>query len=197
MMDALNKACRKTVRAENFILKLWFAAALAVAPTAMLAAEVYPAASWERLEDPAAAGWPQAGLDAVRARLANTHTTGFIAISGGRVLIEYGDVQSANVVASVRKSLLATLFGNYVTSGKIRLDKTLQDLGIDDIGGLSTTEKEATVRDLLSARSGIYHPASNPGDDSESAPARGSVSHGTYFLYNNWDFNALGAIFEK
>ena len=26
---------------------------------------------------------------------------------------------------------------------------------------------------------------------------RGSVPHGTYFLYNNWDFNALGTIFEK
>ena len=26
---------------------------------------------------------------------------------------------------------------------------------------------------------------------------RGSVPHGSYFLYNNWDFNALGTIFEQ
>jgi CubicO group peptidase (beta-lactamase class C family) len=44
---------------------------------------------------------------------------------------------------------------------------------------------------------GIYHPASNAGDDTASAPARGSQKHGTYYLYNNWDFNAVGAIFEK
>ena len=180
--------------AASFLAALFIAISAAGAE---LTGAVYPAAAWEHIRDPAAAGWPQAGLDAVRARLANTQTTGFLAISGGRVLMEYGDVQSTKVVASVRKSLLSTLFGNYVASGKIRLDKTLLDLGIDDTGGLSAAEKEATVRDLLSARSGIYHAASNGGDDSASASARGAVSHGTYFLYNNWDFNALGTIFEK
>ena len=35
------------------------------------------------------------------------------------------------------------LYGNYVKSGKIRLDKTLKDLGITDIGGLSDQELEA------------------------------------------------------
>jgi CubicO group peptidase (beta-lactamase class C family) len=49
----------------------------------------------------------------------------------------------------------------------------------------------------LRARSGVYHPASNPGDDTASAPPRDSQEHGTYFLYNNWDFNALGTIFEQ
>ena len=38
-------------------------------------------------------------------------------------------------------------------------------MGIDEIGGLTEEEKQATVRDLLTARSGIYHPASNDGDD--------------------------------
>ena len=63
---------------------------------------------------------------------------------------------------------------------------------------LSAREKEATVRDLLSARSGVYHASSNPsGDDHAPAPPRGSQRHGTYFLYNNWDFNAFGTIFER
>jgi CubicO group peptidase (beta-lactamase class C family) len=109
----------------------------------------------------------------------------------------YGDPQAVSYLASVRKSVLAMLMGNYVAQGKINLDKTLAQLAIDDIGGLSEQEKQATVRDLLSARSGVYHAASNAGDDLASAPPRNSQKHGTYYLYNNWDFNALGAIFEQ
>jgi CubicO group peptidase (beta-lactamase class C family) len=89
------------------------------------------------------------------------------------------------------------LYGNYVAGGKIRLDKTLAQLGIDDLGGLSDQEKQATVADLLAARSGVYHPASNAGDNLADAPPRGSQPHGTYYLYSNWDFNALGTIFEQ
>jgi CubicO group peptidase (beta-lactamase class C family) len=55
----------------------------------------------------------------------------------------------------------------------------------------------ATIGVLVAARSGVYHRAANLGDASDRAPARGSVRHGRYFLYNNWDFNALGAILER
>src|ERR1043165_2170655 len=158
---------------------------------------VYPGATWDSITDARAAGWSPAGLEAVRAQLAATPTTGMVVVVGGRVLMTYGDVTRITYLASVRKSLLAALMGNYVASGKINLDKTLAQLGMDDIGGLLPQEKEATVRDLLSARSGIYHPASNEGDDLASAPPRGSQKDGTYFLYNNWDFNALGVVFEQ
>jgi CubicO group peptidase (beta-lactamase class C family) len=77
------------------------------------------------------------------------------------------------------------------------LQRTLRELEITDVGGLSARELEATVEDLLTARSGVYHPASNGGDDTASAPPRDSQRHGAYFLYNNWDFNAAGAVFEK
>jgi CubicO group peptidase (beta-lactamase class C family) len=50
---------------------------------------------------------------------------------------------------------------------------------------------------LIAARSGVYHPASNPGDSLQYAPERGSQEPGTYYLYSNWDFNAAGAVFEK
>ena len=53
------------------------------------------------------------------------------------------------------------------------------------------------VEHLLSARSGVYHPASNGGDDLASAPPRGSQAPGAYYLYSNWDFNVAGAIFEQ
>jgi CubicO group peptidase (beta-lactamase class C family) len=158
---------------------------------------VYPIPEWQAVSSPEAAGWTQADLDAVRARLQKLPSTGFIAIVGGRTLMEYGDVRAVSYLASVRKSILAMLFGNYVASGKVRLNKTLAAVGIDDIGGLTPAEKQATIRDLLTARSGIYHAASNAGDDLARAPTRGSQRPGAYFLYSNWDFNALGTVFEK
>jgi CubicO group peptidase (beta-lactamase class C family) len=163
---------------------------------ATAARAVFPAGDWERVDRPESLGWTAADLDTVRARLSKLSTTGFMAIVGGRVLMEYGDVQLVSYLASVRKSILAMLYGNYVASGKVRLEKTLAEMGIDDIGGLTTEEKQATIRDLLTARSGVYHEASNAGDDLASAPPRGSQPHGTYMLYSNWDFNAAGTAFE-
>jgi CubicO group peptidase (beta-lactamase class C family) len=170
-------------------------------PTAPVAATksafVYPGAEWEKISDPASVGWSPAALDAVRAELAKLSTTGFMAIADGRVLMEYGDVTVVSYLASVRKSVLSMLFGNYVASGKVRLNKTLAEIGIDEIEPLTADEKKATILNLITARSGIYHPASNSGDDLASAPPHGSQPPGAYYLYSNWDFNALGTIFEK
>jgi CubicO group peptidase (beta-lactamase class C family) len=159
---------------------------------------VYPdsASDWARWDSPAAIGWSAVVLDSASARLATMPSTGLMAIVGGRVVFQYGDVQRVSYLASVRKSILSMLYGNYVKSGRINLDKNLAQLGMDDVEGLTEQEKEATIRDLISARSGVYHPASNSGDDLASAPPRGSQRHGTYYLYSNWDFNAAGAAFE-
>ena len=168
------------------------------APSAAGVAATYPdsARDWARWDDPAARGWSRAGLDSVRARLSTMPSTAFTAIVGGKSILEYGDLTRVSYLASVRKSILSMLYGNYVKSGKVDLDKSLAQLGMDDVGGLTDAEKQATIRDLLSARSGVYHPASNSGDDLASAPPRGSQRHGTYYLYSNWDFNAAGAAFE-
>jgi len=157
----------------------------------------YPAADWATIGRAECTGFSTNGLQAVRDRLLTMHTTGFMAVVGGRTLMEYGDVRVVSYLASVRKSVLSMLYGIYVDRGVIDLDDTLAELGIDDIGGLSEQEKRATTRDLLRARSGVYHEASNSGDDLASAPPRGSQQPGTYYLYSNWDFNALGTIFEQ
>jgi len=158
---------------------------------------VYPGPSWTQIENPESVGWSRPGLDSVRARLSTLATTGMMAVVGGRVLLEYGDVRTLSYLASVRKSVLSMLFGVAVANGSVNLDRRLAQIGVDDVGGLTSAEREATVRDLLSARSGVYHVASNPGDDLASAPPRGSQRRGAYYLYSNWDFNALGTIFEK
>lgn len=167
------------------------------AEAATRTAAIFPGATWERIQDPSAVGYCADRLEQVTARARQLATTGMMVIVGGRSLYEYGDLQLVSYLASVRKSVLAMLFGNYVASGKIRLDRTLADLKIDDLGGLLPTEREAAVADLLAARSGVYHEASNSGDNLADAPPRGSQKHGRYFLYSNWDFNALGTIFEQ
>lgn len=101
---------------------------------------------------------------------------------------------------SIRKTLLGALFGRHVASGTINLDATLADLGIDDSvpPSLTGTERSARVRDLLTCRSGIYHPSNHQGMAARAAlPPRGAHRPGTRFLYNNWDFNALGTILER
>jgi len=89
------------------------------------------------------------------------------------------------------------MYGKYVENGTIDLDKTIGELGVDDLQGLLPIEKRATIRNLITARSGVYHPASNSGDDASNAPKRGSKEPGSYYLYNNWDFNVAGALFEE
>ena len=71
------------------------------------------------------------------------------------------------------------------------LSKTIEELSIDDYPpALTTEEKQATVGDLIKARSGIYHAAvgESPGMKA-MRPERHSHRPGTFWYYNNWDFN--------
>ena len=180
------------------VLALGAATACAPAPVAESAADaVYPGASWERIGDPAAAGFSGAALDAIHPYVEGINTSAVMAVVGGHVVFEHGPVDSLSYLASVRKSILAMLYGNYVADGTIDLELTLEDLGMDDVQGLLPIEKRARVLDLVTARSGVYHPASNAGDNLADAPPRGSQEPGTYYLYSNWDFNAAGAVFEQ
>lgn len=167
-------------------------------PREVGSASVFPTRDWEH--------WPNAkcaGIDPVALEIARRHvvdklnTTGLHVSIGGRVLMEHGDTAELSYIASCRKSVLGMLYGRYVESGLIDLDASLGELGIGDVQGLLEIEKSATVRNLLESRSGVFHPASNPGSDLASAPTRGSVVPGSQFLYSNWDFNTAGKVFEQ
>ncbi len=95
--------------------------------------------------------------------------------------------------------MISALFGIYAAEGKIDLNQTLEQAGIDDAPSpLTKEERQARVIDLLRARSGIYHAASFETDfQRKIRPVRGSHSPGSFWFYNNWDFNALGTLFEK
>jgi CubicO group peptidase (beta-lactamase class C family) len=48
------------------------------------------------------------------------------------------------------------------------------------------------------SRSGIYHAAAYEAPDAKAKrPRRGSHPPGTFWYYNNWDFNVLGFIYQK
>jgi len=94
---------------------------------------------------------------------------------------------------------MSALIGIAVARGQINLHDNLANLGIDDNQpSLTADEKQATVGDLLEARSGFYHGANyETADNAALRPPRGSHPPGTHWYYNNWDFNALGAIYER
>lgn len=124
-------------------------------------------------------------------------TTCLLAIKDGRTVYEYGDPAEVSYLASARKPILSLLYGRPVTDGVINLKSTLEDLGIDDVQGLLPRERRATVQDLLTGRSGVYHPAASPTGAEALLPERGTVEPGTEFHYTSWDANVLGTIYEQ
>jgi CubicO group peptidase (beta-lactamase class C family) len=161
--------------------------------------ENYPGVAFETTT-PEAAGWSIEKLAEAKSWSQQiAPTAAVMIIQHGLVVTEWGDTAVKSNLHSVRKSLLSALIGIAVDEHKIDLNATVGSLGIDDNApSLSPTEKTATVADLLKARSGIYHPAlyETPGM-ARLRPARGSHPPGTFWYYNNWDFNALGTIYER
>ncbi|MCZ6656155.1 MAG: serine hydrolase [Gammaproteobacteria bacterium] len=72
----------------------------------------------------------------------------------------------------MRKSLLNALYGVYWDSGEHRAP-------------------------LILSRSGVYHFALYDAGWVHYMPEPGSKTPGEYWIYNNWDFNALGTIFTQ
>lgn len=159
---------------------------------------VASAQPWKSV-DPSSVGWSVEQLKAAQGYAASLKPTAVMVVQNGEVIASWGDVSRKVNVASVRKSLLSALYGIAVSEGRIDLGSTLADFGIDDKPPvLTAAEKQATVRDLLMARSGIYHAAAyETADIRQKRPERGSHAPGTFWFYNNWDFNVLGTIYRQ
>ena len=186
----------KTLRRSSLLMGCFVCCVFAVFAQAPV--PVFPGEQWERH-----ATWSDAGYDPAKARQIrqfitdSMNTTGLYGVVDGKELFRFGDIEELSYLASCRKSILAMMYGNYIADGTINPELTMEQLGFDDVQGLLPVEKQATVQHLITARSGVYHPASNGGDNAADAPERGSQQPGSYFLYNNWDFNAAGAAFEQ
>lgn len=155
------------------------------------------AQAWQEV-DPTTVGWSADKLKVAKQHSTALKPTAVMIVQDGRVVASWGNTSHKVNVASVRKSLLSALYGIAVSEGRIDLSSSLADLGIDDNApSLTASEKTATVRDLLMARSGIYHPAAyETGDIKRKRPQRGSHPPGSFWFYNNWDFNTLGTIYR-
>lgn len=170
---------------------------LAFVLTTTINAQTFPTEDWLYNETNETNGWDASKLKEYKKFLIDsTQLTGLVIVHKGEIVFHYGDVKENSYIASCRKSVLAMLYGKYVENGQINLDKTLKEMQIDDISELSELEKSTTIRNVISARSGVYLTGSNPGDAREYAPTRDSKKPGTYWLYSNWDFNVAGHIFE-
>lgn len=175
------------------------AVTLLVTTPALLAERDVPGAGWERLLDPERHGWSSAKLQAVREHAATLQTAALMIVADGKVVDQWGETTTRYNLHSIRKSLLSALYGIHVADGCIDLSKTMDALGIDDNEpALTPAEKQAAVGDLLKARSGVYHPALYETPSMKARrPARATHAPGSFWYYNNWDFNVLGTIFER
>jgi CubicO group peptidase (beta-lactamase class C family) len=160
---------------------------------------VYPGKNWQKTSTPEQLGWSSEKLAAARAYSEKIGSASVMIVDDGVVVDAWGDITRKFECHSMRKSLLSALIGTHVEGGHIDMSKTMEELGINDNEpSLTATEKQAAVADLIKARSGIYHAAlgESPGMKAKR-PKRHSHAPGTFWYYNNWDFNALGTIFEQ
>ncbi|MEK7405930.1 MAG: serine hydrolase [Acidobacteriota bacterium] len=173
-------------------------ACLLVLPPAV-SADRHPGASWDKAASVEKLGWSVAKLTEAREYSRSIDSAAVMIVQDGLVVDEWGEPARKFNLHSIRKSILSALYGIHMKEGRIRLHRTLEQLRIDDNEpALTPVERKATVHDLLKARSGIYHPALYETPSMKAArPPRGIHPPGAFWYYNNWDFNALGAIFEQ
>jgi hypothetical protein len=161
---------------------------------------------WEIPEDsalewvsPEDVGWSSEELQEAHTFAIQSGCQAVLALYDGKVFFSRGNTHVNYAVGAIRKPFLSALYGIHTARGNINQNVTLDDLHIDDIPpGLTLSEKQARVEHLLMSRSGVYHQAADEDPIMiATRPARGSHTPDTFFYYNNWDFNALGTIFEQ
>ena len=169
--------------------------------------DAFPGADW-RQTDPGRRGWDEAQLDAARQIFSGQPSAAVMVVHRGRQIAAWGDVSARYTAQSVRKGLLSSLVGQLVGDGRLQLDATLEEMGVDDVSpALTPAERQATLGDLLRSRSGIFHSAlyevggwtrmRRALGEREREAGRDLYPPGAYWIYNNWDFNALGTIVER
>lgn len=156
----------------------------------------WPGREWEQRDLPRSLA---ERIGAIREAAAKIGSYALFATVRGGIVLQHGRVDSAVGVQSVRKALMNALVGRAVAAGRLSLESTMEELGIDDVApALTTDEKRATVRDCMMGRSGIYHGAAyEPLGLAARRPARGSHPPGEHWFYNNWDFNVLATILKQ
>jgi len=159
---------------------------------------VFPKEKWELHPSPKNLGWDVAKLKMVGDYADSLETAALMVVHNRVLIYDWGATDEKYITQSMRKGLLNSLYGKYWDEGKINLNTTLSELKIDDVPPLTKRERTATIENLLQSSSGIYHSALyEVGTWKRGKPARGTHKPDETWYYNNWDFNALGTIFEQ
>lgn len=158
----------------------------------------FPDETWSRYNDIYQIGWLEKELIKAKNYYDDIGSASALLIHKGAIVFAWGDVKRKYMAHSIRKNFLFSLYGIHEREGSINLNKTIGELGINDKDGLSDLEKQAKIIDLLKCESGIYHKAAYESPNMEKQkPARHTYKPGEFWYYNNWDYNALGTIFEQ
>jgi CubicO group peptidase (beta-lactamase class C family) len=153
---------------------------------------------WDNATSAEAMGWSGEDLKALIPDMNRLGTDALMIVTDGKIVFQWGNTTNIIRSHSIRKSLLSALYGIYVAEKKIDTSKTLEQLHITERVPLTKEEQQATVLDLLKARSGVYIPAAAEAPSMRKRrPKRGRYAPGTFWYYNNWDFNVLGTIFRQ
>ena len=169
-------------------------------------ADTYPGSSWN-LDEAADYGWNPDKLSTAKAVFESLDSAAVMVVHRGRLIASWGNVAEKFNAQSVRKSLINSLIGITIDQGLLDINSTLKELNINDNNPeLTELELTATVRDLMLSRSGIFHSALYEVGSWQQRRAELAIekaeagndkySPGDYWIYNNWDFNALGSIVE-
>lgn len=189
----------QTFRQYQTVIPLLLLVGLIFSACALAAKPSYPGQTWQTVTTPEALGWSSEKLKLAQAYSESIGSEAVMLIVDGEILAEWGDTTRKIEVRSIMKPLMNALYGIAVQEGKINIQSTLAELNIDDKApSLTPAEKGARIVDLLKARSGVYHLS---GADTpamrEGMPERGSHPPDTFWYYHNWDFCALGGIYER
>ena len=196
---------RSGTRSVGWLILAGFAVTASMAPAlsskeqARPGPDTFPGAHWDVAADVERLGWSKTKLEVARADVNRAGSAALMIVTGGQVVAAWGDVSKTYHSHSTRKSFMSALYGIYRADGKIDTSLTLAKLGVKEKNTeLTPQEKQATILDLLRSRSGIYLPAAGEIQVMRDArPQRGSHAPGTFWYYNNWDFNVLGTIFRQ
>ena len=159
----------------------------------------YPGPGWAHVNEPGRWGWSGEGLARARQYFDGLDSATLMVVHRGVPIVAWGDVAARYNGQSIRKAMLGALLGQEVQAGRLRLEATLAELGLDDSSNpLTEDERRARVVDLIQARGGVYLPAIYEAPSwRRRRPERGAHAPGTAWFYSNWGFNALGTIFER
>ena len=155
-----------------------------------------PATHWLQYKTPEDAGFSTQKLQKAHELAKRYNSASVLIIYKGVIVQSWGDASRKFRLHSARKTTQSALIGIHASRGEIDLNKSIGEYGIDEVTPLTETEKQATVKQLMTGYSGIYLPSAGGGGVDE-IPKRGSHNPGEHWYYNNWNYNALNTVFEQ